>query len=403
MPWITTKTGKRINTDWFTDEDKKQLQIKRNEEQAKALNKSVDVKLSKEKELITDSDLPPAVRMSNLLAKKGISQEWEIADYLRNLSPTRKSRLAGQMGITGRGEDKIKAMAHAIYLAGKNDNTPVEKPKPIELPAWGNAPKVKKAEKTNFPQQYKEVLGEKKDVNPIEQLTKCQEGRYINPNWKDYRNLTPKERKENAPYHTNCALCTTAIVLQARGYDVEALPRDKKWRGCETVFDYDYDNPDNFLIGSAKNYWDNFSITNRCISNRGTGVKYQTMPQGAKQAANAIIEKMKSWGSGSIAELSVDWKNNTRAHSVSVINQDGVVFIFDGQVNRVIVGSDIETYLRRTVASHTQLVRMDNVPLKDSPGVAKELSFMVKPREQVSTGQQISRGLDAAGIDWNKF
>ena len=69
----------------------------------------------------------------------------------------------------------------------------------------------------------------------------------------------------------------------------------------------------------------------------------------------------------------------------------------------MIVGSDIETYLRRTVASHTQLVRMDNVPLKDSPGVAKELSSMVKPREQVSTGQQISRGLDAAGIDWDKF
>ena len=401
MPWITTKTGKRINTDWFTDEDKKQLQIKRNEEQAKALNKPVDVKLSKEKELITDSDLPPAVRMSNLLAKKGISQEWEIADYLRNLSPTRKSRLAGQMGIGGRGEEKIKAMAHAIYLAGKNDNTPAQKPMPVEPPKK-ETPQTKKID-FNYP-QYENVLGKKKDVDPLVQLTECNAGTYINPNWKDYRTLTPAEQKQNKLYHTNCALCTTAIVLQSHGYDVEAMPRDKKWRGCETIFDYDYDNPDNFLIGSARNGWDNFSITKRCISKAQQNDKeYQRMPIGARQASNAIVEKMKKWGSGAIAELSVDWKG-AGAHSVSVINQGGTIFIFDGQVNRLIIGSTgIEAYLKRTIASHTQLVRMDNVPLKDSPGIAAELSQMVRPRRNSSVGQQISQGLEAAGIDWNKF
>lgn len=34
MPWITTKTGKRVNTDWFDEERKKQAQIDRNKAQA---------------------------------------------------------------------------------------------------------------------------------------------------------------------------------------------------------------------------------------------------------------------------------------------------------------------------------------------------------------------------------
>lgn len=62
----------------------------------------------------------PSVRMSNLLAKKGISTSWEIENYLRNLSPTRRSRLAKEMGIDLRGEDKIKMMAQKIFAAGKN-------------------------------------------------------------------------------------------------------------------------------------------------------------------------------------------------------------------------------------------------------------------------------------------
>lgn len=39
MGWITTKTGKRINTDWFDeDEAKKQKQIKKNQEEKEVLN-----------------------------------------------------------------------------------------------------------------------------------------------------------------------------------------------------------------------------------------------------------------------------------------------------------------------------------------------------------------------------
>lgn len=41
MPWITTKSGKRINTDWFDDDAKqKERQIKANEEEGKKVSKA---------------------------------------------------------------------------------------------------------------------------------------------------------------------------------------------------------------------------------------------------------------------------------------------------------------------------------------------------------------------------
>ena len=36
MPWITTKTGKRVNTDWFDEERKKQQQMGANKREADA-------------------------------------------------------------------------------------------------------------------------------------------------------------------------------------------------------------------------------------------------------------------------------------------------------------------------------------------------------------------------------
>lgn len=38
MGWITTKSGKRVNTDWFDDEDKKQKQIEANKKEADEKN-----------------------------------------------------------------------------------------------------------------------------------------------------------------------------------------------------------------------------------------------------------------------------------------------------------------------------------------------------------------------------
>lgn len=387
--WVTTKNGKHIPV--FDKDPKKNAEI------LKARAKAYKAKHTIE----TGVHVEPFTRMATYLAKQGISNEDEIENYLKGLSATRRSKLAREMGLESRGSDKIKEMAHKIYLAGKKD-IPTPNPEPVKKeepkkpePAKPEVkkPTVKQATHPDFPQEYESILGKKHDVDPIEQLTKCNKENAINPHF---------NTGNNREYNKNCALCTCAIALQARGYDVEAMPRDKRWRGPYTIFQYDYTNPDNFIIGSAKNSWDNFEVTREMRrqfnSNRLREGEYQKMPRGAKQAAEAIINKSKEWGSGSVAELSVDWKGTSTAHSVAVINQNGFVFIFDAQTNTILPEGMFARYLTRTIASHTELVRLDNTPLKI--GIEKELEKMVKIRD-TSVKAQLDKGL--AGIDWDKF
>ena len=167
--------------------------------------------------------------------------------------------------------------------------------------------------------------------------------------------------------------------------------------------DYDLTNPDNFLMGGAKNSWDNFDITRRLrrkfMSGSLKSEDYERMPRGSKQAASAIIARSQKWGDGSIAELSVDWKNVTYTHSTLVINNGGDVYVWCPQSNRIIKGQEaISRYLSDTIASHTQLVRVDNASLK--PGISAELEKMIKVRD-TSISAQLDSGLK--GVDWSKF
>lgn len=58
-------------------------------------------------------------RISNTLSKRGISTDWEIEDYFRNLSPQRRSQLAAQMGVTSTGDERIREMAMRVFAAAK--------------------------------------------------------------------------------------------------------------------------------------------------------------------------------------------------------------------------------------------------------------------------------------------
>lgn len=64
------------------------------------------------KETPSNNDI--AGRMSSKLAAKGIKSEKDIENHLRNLSSTRRNRIAKEMGIEGRGEDKIKEMTRRL-------------------------------------------------------------------------------------------------------------------------------------------------------------------------------------------------------------------------------------------------------------------------------------------------
>lgn len=134
----------------------------------------------------------------------------------------------------------------------------------------------------------------------------------------------------NAPgtgtdYTHNCALCTTAAALQLLGYDVEAMPRDKTWRGFDSVFDYKW-TPENFKRPNSDINWagvpwyENYHNTNKFTSNR----KDKVMSE--------ITEQMKSWGNNSFAAMNVKWTGGG-AHVVIVHNNGGQVNMMDFQTH----------------------------------------------------------------------
>ena len=177
----------------------------------------------------------------------------------------------------------------------------------------------------------------------------------------------------NKLYRTNCALCATAVVLQALGYNVEAMPRDKnKWRGFDSVFEVDYTNTDNYFLSGSR-----YSITgvpvaiNGKLSTIKPGETKSTIidnppraARGADAVAKQIEEKAKGWGNGAVGVLNVSWKDRNSVHAINIINRNGRILGYDAQSNKVIM--DLSKYMKRTVANRTSLVRLDNAQIKSN-------------------------------------
>lgn len=252
---------------------------------------------------------------------------------------------------------------------------------------------------------YSDVLGPKRPVVFDKLVNYMKENNTINPNYKTF-GQTGEEYKK---WHHNCAICSAAVVMQLKGYNVEAGPRDAgKWRGTETIFEVDYSNPDNFLLSSARNNYDNFRVTGDVLDmadrearnaiNRSDFKntldwvdarkeyvkqymkKYKRMPKGASAVAKAVQEKMKEWGPEAVAELSVQWEGKVSQHSVIVLyDKDIGAYIWDAQNNTIKSGANLERYFQRTTASRSQLVRLDNAKFK--PFIEEDLKKMFIKRK----------------------
>ena len=221
------------------------------------------------------------------------------------------------------------------------------------------------------------VLGERSSEDALTRLQKVQDGNLVNPNYND------ANAKED--YRRNCALCTVATVLQAMGYDVEAMPRDVKWRGFDSVFEVDYTNTDNYML-SGSHRWhhtgypsvNSYGRFTRMIDGKQVTIDNPPRaPKGPNAVARAIEEKVKSWGDGAVGQLSVSWKNSTSSHAITVFNKNGNVVLYDAQSNRVI--SDIPKYMSRTIAIQTSMVRLDNAKVRSD---IKDLNKMVRKRNK---------------------
>lgn len=195
----------------------------------------------------------------------------------------------------------------------------------------------------------------------------------INPNFDDKWlsvGLPESEKKLYNKYGKNCALVTTAAALQMMGYDVEAMPRDRTWRGFDSVFDYEW-TPENFVSPSDSyvNYagvpWEKeYHNTNRFRGSNADSIREQIKSQMAK------------WGEGSFAALQVSWKGKG-AH-IFTVRQDakGTTFI-DFQIHKSYTPEQWFAAHPKAKPESIGLYRLDNQKIKSN---IPDLDKIVKKR-----------------------
>ena len=238
--------------------------------------------------------------------------------------------------------------------------------------------------RNSAPDEFIGALGSRTAVNIKDKLTQILDGQASKYNTNMIKSIVnPEYSPWDKAYSRNCALCTLATTLQLKGYDVEAMPRDKEWRGSVYVYDIDYSNKDNYILNGNGNGWIGeptpmtmYGSKDKQIYHKGQYVKnIPIAPASVTKATQMITDKIKSWGSGAFGEMRVAWKTGG-GHSVVLLNMGGKPVIYDSQNHKTY--SDFEKYLSRTKVSHTSIHRLDNASIKSD---IKDLDKMVKRRK----------------------
>lgn len=184
--------------------------------------------------------------------------------------------------------------------------------------------------------------------------------------------------KNDDLYTSNCSLSSVATILNQMGYEVTAGPRDfKTWRGAETIFDVDWKDYKNYLVGhdlphytgafkTLNEYWTAYNNPNQIPSSS------------SRDAVKYIINvARKEWGKGAIAEVGVKWKDGG-AHSMTlVVTKTGAVRLVDGQVGKIYTPQQMVSKFNSVKLDSIEVLRVDH--LKFRPDVLKNLRKMVKP------------------------
>lgn len=196
----------------------------------------------------------------------------------------------------------------------------------------------------NLPPNILTTLGPK--GNPIPMDTALAD---TNPHYRD-RGVDYKL------YHQNCQRCVCAYEFQRRGYDVTAKAFDGKYPSILQCFVFDRKDYSSYVTQNVNSKWSPSFGTIRNPNRFGYG---------GSSAAKLIQKTMTTWGDGSRAVLQVVWKDTRDGHIINVENVGGEVFLIDGQSGKKISGlANIEAYMKRTTAANSELVRVDNLPIK---------------------------------------
>ncbi len=150
---------------------------------------------------------------------------------------------------------------------------------------------------------------------------------------------TNPKYNEGGDYKINCANCAVAVELQQRGYDVQALPRDKSTK--------------------IDRFWYNNKHGNGSWTDSFTEIDGASV--GATRKANVeqkIAERMRSYGEGSRGVVFVEWDGYSTGHYFNVSNENGNILYADGQNGAT--GDRVTKYFQNVKPSKTWLFRTDD-------------------------------------------
>lgn len=385
---------------------------------------SVEQALLRQFKKTGDSGITSQVEYGKRYAVPELKSRDDAYNYYKDkytvCSTVYRNRTAQKLGITGTVQEKIegisKALADKWSKEHNHDTDEAKKQEQItrnQEEAKQAASQTVKSPSTSehkLDDPLKGVLGERQEVkDTVGRIKELQSTVTITNSWGQPRersmSLTnphyhdnPQPKGQN--YHNNCALCTAATIMQAKGYDVEAGLQGNRHRDIDDILKPDFTNPDNFIFPSSKSSFDysRRNFRNRLESELKTKypdkkwweidelvdkeMKKYTMPKGAEKATKAIIDKIKSWGSGAYGELCVSWAERQSSHSLFVYNDNGNAVIFDSQTGRIYPEDQIiPKLMQRTKANNTQLVRFDNATFKEG-SIDAEAKVMFKPRNK---------------------
>lgn len=142
----------------------------------------------------------------------------------------------------------------------------------------------------------------------------------------DLKKINPNFKKGEA-FQYNCALCTAAMEMRRRGYDVAAS-------GLENVSNGGVSIDETSTWFKPPRYYEPFL----------TGL--------TGEGANKFSElkaAVKAQGNGARGEITVSWAGNGAGHSMFYQVENGSMVIYDGQSGEKFDGSKVDKLLNKTV------------------------------------------------------
>jgi len=165
------------------------------------------------------------------------------------------------------------------------------------------------------------------------------------------KNANPYFSRDFSEYSENCQRCVVAYELRRRGYDViaQATYAGDKWPQSINVKGVGMDrwrgafrHAKTDQVGSGGN---NARAEARVLSN--------------------IASKMKEYGNGSRAVISIGYRGSRVGHVFNVENRGGHIYYVDAQTGTRYINADMKNLMKIVDTRSVSLTRTDNLRISD--------------------------------------